>query len=72
MKSKRYRRKSKINAFRLFLVTVLLLVFLGFVITQRNRNQSDRKPGHKVAEEKESRDNQEVVKKILADDRRYP
>jgi hypothetical protein len=72
MKSKRYRRKSKINAFRLFLVTVLLLVFLGFVITQRNRNQSDKKTGHKVVEEKESRDNQEVVKKILADDRRYP
>lgn len=72
MKSKRYRKKSKINALRLFIVTALLLVFLGFVITKRNYNQSDRKSVHKVSEENKKRDNEAVVKQILTDDRRYP
>ena len=74
MKSKRYRRKRRLNVMRLFVVTVMLLVFLGFVITQRNRNLDAVGGGQnqKVSETDESRDNEAVMKQIFADETRYP
>lgn len=72
MKSKRYRRKHRYNAMRLFVVTALLLVFLGFVITQRNHNREDMRQNQKVSEANDSRDNESTIKQIFADETRYP
>ena len=78
MRNKRYRRKrrQKLNAGRLFLVTVLFLLFLGFVVTQRSRNMEAEQGRlqQKVSEQgKDSaRDTEATMRKILADERRYP
>ena len=78
MRNQRYRRKrrQKLNAGRLFLVTVLFLLFLGFVVTQRSRNMEAEQGRlqQKVSEQgKDSAgDTEAAMRKILADERRYP
>ena len=73
MKSKRYRKKHRYNMARIFVVTALLLVFLGFIITRRNRNAGERTGGQdqKISRE-DDREQEKVMKKILADETRYP
>ncbi len=78
MRNQRYRRKrrQKLNAGRLFLVTVLFLLFLGFVVTQRSRNREAEQGRlqQKVSEQGKdnARDTEAAMRKILADERRYP
>lgn len=76
MRNKRYRRRHRLNAVRIFLVTVLFLVFLGFIVTQRSRNiEAEReRQAQSVSEtEKENgSDSEEAMKKIFADKTRYP
>lgn len=76
MRNKRYRRRHRLNAVKIFLVTVLFLVFLGFIVSQRSRNiEAEReRQAQQVSEtEKENgRDSEDVMKKILADETRYP
>ena len=76
MRNQRYRRKrrQKLNAGRLFLVTVLFLLFLGFVVTQRSRNMEAEQGRlqQKVSEQGKDSDTEAAMRKILADERRYP
>lgn len=74
MKSRRYRRKHRLNVMRIFVVTVMILVFLGFIVTQRNRNLDavGGRQNQKVSKTDEGRDNEAVMKQIFADETRYP
>lgn len=76
MRNKRYRRRHRLNAVKIFLVTVLFLVFLGFIVSQRSRNiEAEReRQAQQVseAEKDNGRDSEDVMKKILADETRYP
>ena len=61
---------------KIFLVTVLFLVFLGFIVSQRSRNiEAEReRQAQQVseAEKDNGRDTEDTMKKILADETRYP
>lgn len=76
MRNKRYRKRQRVNAVRIFLVTVLFLVFLGFIVTQRSRNiEAERErqaQGVSEAEKDNGDDSEETIKKIFADETRYP
>lgn len=76
MRNKRYRRRHRLNAVKIFLVTVLFLVFLGFIVSQRSRNiEAERERQAQQVSEAErdnGRDSEDVMKKILADETRYP
>ncbi len=76
MRNKRYRRRHRLNAVKIFLVTVLFLVFLGFIVSQRSRNiEAEReRQAQQVseAEKDNGRDTEDTMKKILADETRYP
>ncbi len=78
MRNQRYRRKrrQRLNVVRIFMVTVLFLVFLGFIVTQRSRHMETEQGGQqqKVSEKGQdsARDTEAAMRKILADERRYP
>ena len=74
MRNKRYRRKYRWNVARIFMVTVLFLVFLGVIVTWRSRRiEAEReREAQGVSETKEKKDSEETIKKIFADKTRYP
>lgn len=74
--NKRRRKKYRLNTVRIFAVTVLLLVFLGFIVTQRGRNleaeQKRQEQSVSKAEEEQKKKSQETINQIFADESRYP
>lgn len=73
MKNRRYRKKRRYNALKIFIVMVLIMVFLGYIVVQRGKNAATRDAGRQTtaASSAEER-NAETMKKILADEKRYP
>lgn len=73
MQRKRYRRKHKYNVFRIFAAMVLLMVILGFIVTQRGRRLDSREGGRTaVKTSSEDKKNKETMDRILADEKKYP
>lgn len=73
MKNTRYRKKHRYNALKIFVVMALFMVLLGYIVVQRGRNLDTRDESRQrtAASSVEDR-NEEKMKKILADEKRYP